>query len=163
MLNIFNLFLFLFALWTFFMASSENLSWLYLGLGFIAAISVAIFSYRFKLIDKKSELLYLSFGFYRNFLLTYVTNFFSGLKLLIALATRREPFKPTIHIVNYGPKKGLNTALFATTINMTTGLFCLMIREKEIFIHAAEKEYFERLDLKKLASDLVNVNDDNLI
>ena len=163
MLNIFNLFLFLFALWAFFMISSGNLSWLYLWLGFVSSVLIAVSSYKVKLIDKKSELLYLSFGFYRNFLFTYLANFFSAIELLVALATRREPFKPTIHIVAYDQKKGLNPALFATTINMTTGLFCLMIREKEIFIHAAEKEYFERFDLKKLSNDLVNVNDDNLI
>ncbi len=163
MLNIFNLFLFLFALWILFMISAGNISWLYLSFGIIASGLLSLFSYKIRLIEEKSELLYLSFGFYRNFLKIYFENFFSAITLIIALALRREPFKPVIHVVNFDEKYHLNLALFATTINMTTGLFCIAIRDDEIFIHAAEEDYFTRFDLQKLVKQLRHVNDDNLV
>jgi multisubunit Na+/H+ antiporter MnhE subunit len=163
MLNIFNLFLFLFALWILFMISSGNLSWVYLVLGILSSALVSGFSYKMKLIENKSELLYLSFGFYRNFFTTYLDNFFSAIKLVVRLAYRREPFKPVIHVVNLNQKFRPNLALFATTINMTTGLFCIAIRENEIFVHAAEEDYFTRFNLEKLMAQLTHVNDDNLV
>ena len=163
MLNIFNLFLFLFALWILFMISAGNISWLYLILGIISSALVAAFSHKMKLIETKSELLYLSFGFYRSFLKTYFDNFFSAIKLVIALAYRREPFKPVIHVVTLNQKFHPNLALFATTINMTTGLFCIAVRDDEIFVHAAETDYFARFDLEKLMAQLTQVNDDNLV
>ncbi len=129
----------------------------------MASTLLSLFSYKIKLIDEKSELLYLSFGFYRNFLKIYFGNFVSAITLIIALSFRREPFKPVIHVVNFDKKYHLNLALFATTINMTTGLFCIAIRDNEIFIHAAEEDYFARFDLQKLAKQLRYVNDDNLV
>lgn len=162
MLNIFNLFLFLFTLWVFLMISSGNISWLYLALGIFSAAFISVVSYKVRLIEERSELLYLSFGFYHHFLKIYFGNFFSALNLVIDLAFRREPFKPVIHAVNFN-KAHLNLALFATTINMTTGLFCIGMHEGEVFIHAAEEDYFKRLDLKKLIPILTCVNDDNLV
>ncbi len=146
-----------------FMFSSENITWLYLFIGLISSALISFYSYRVKLIDEKSELLYLSFGFYRNFIVIYFSNFFSAIKLIFQLAFRREPFQPSIHIVNYGLKKDLNPALLATTINMMTGLFCISLRENEVQIHAVEHDYFDRLDFKKLLLDLTEVNDDKLI
>ncbi len=166
MLNIFNLFLFLLALWGMFMFSSENVSWLYLSLGLISAALISFYSYRVKLIDEKSELLYLSFGFYRNFLAIYFCNFFSAIKLIFQLAFRREPhksFSPSIHVVNLNLRKEINPALLATTINMVTGLFCISLRENEMQIHAVEHDYFDHFDFKKLLYDLAEVNDDKLI
>lgn len=163
MLNIFNLFLFLFALWSLFMISSGNISWLYLVLGIGSSAFVSGLSYRLKLIDKNSELLYLSLGFYQNFVVSYFRNFFSSIKLVIKLAFRREPFKPVIHVTNINQKHRLNYTLLATSINMTTGLFCIGLREKEIFVHAIEEEYFARFDLRKLMADLAKVNDDDLV
>ena len=145
------------------MVSAGNISWTYLIFGIMASGLIAVSSYKVKLIEKKSELLYMSFGFYRNFLQSYFDNFFSSLTLVIALAFRREPFKPVIRIVNFGEKHRINLALFATTINMTTGLFCIALRESEIFIHEAEDDYFTRFNLAKLMKQLAHVNDDNLV
>lgn len=163
MLNIFNLFLFLFALWTLFMISAGNISWLYLGLGILSSAFVAGVSYKLKLIEKKSELLYLSLGFYRNFVSAYFSNSISAFKLISDLAFRREPLKPVIHVVTFDSKRHTNLTLLATSVNMTTGLFCIGLRENEIFIHAAEEDYFSRFDMKKLMSDLAKINDDDLV
>ncbi len=145
------------------MISAGNISWLYLFLGISSAAFVSALSYRLKLIEKNSELLYLSLGFYHNFILAYFKNFVSSLKLIIDLAFRREPFKPVIHVTNLNQKHRLNQTVLATSVNMTTGLFCIGLREKEIFVHAIEEEYFSRFDLKKLMSDLAKVNDDDLV
>ena len=163
MLNIFNLFLFLFALWILFMISAGNISWLYLGFGVLASFFVSVFSYKLNLVEEKSELLYLSFGFYRHFLATYFNNFFSALKLIIRLSFVREPLKPIIYIIKFSHDETFNLALLAASINMTTGLFCIGMRDQDLLVHAIDEKYFKRFNLSALTRILTNVNDDNLV
>ncbi len=163
MLNIFNLFLFLLALWITFMVVAGNISWLYLGFGIVSAAFVAFSSSKLKLVEEKSELLYLSFGFYRHFFKIYCGSFFSSLNLIVEMAFRREPFKPVIHVVKITNKNRINLALFATSINMNTGLFCIGMRDNEAFIHAVEEQYFAKFNVRKLLNILPHINDDNLV
>lgn len=145
------------------MVASGNLSWLYLAFGIISSVLIAFSSYKLKLVEEKSELLYLSFGFYRHFFKIYFGSFFSALTLIFELAFRREPFKPVIHLVKITNKNRINLALFATSINMSSGLFCIGMRDNEAFIHAVEDQYFAKFNLKNLLSILPHINDDNLV
>ncbi len=145
------------------MISAGSISWLYLFIGVLSAAFVSLSSYRYKLIGEKSELLYLSFGFYRNFLKIFFRNFFSSVKLIIALAFRREPFKAGIHVLNFKYNPNLNLALLATSINMQTGLFCVSLRPNQVFVHAVDKEHLARFNFQKLVSELTYVNDDHLV
>jgi multisubunit Na+/H+ antiporter MnhE subunit len=163
MLNIFNLFLFLFASWMIFTILNNQLSWLYVFLGVISSTLVSIISYRLKLIEEKSELLYLSIGFYRHFLSLYFKNFFSQIGLIFSLAFSHKEVKSVIYIISIDYKNQFNPALLATSINMTTGLFCVLVKDNNFFIHMIEESFFQNLDLKKTIKILKNVNDDNLI
>lgn len=163
MLNIFNLFLFLFALWILFMISADQLSWLYVFFGILASGLVSVASFRLKLIEEKSELLYLSFGFYRHFFKIFMKSFFSAIKLIIDLAISRKPLHPTLHNVKFSPKNKFNPALLMASYNMSTGLFSIGNKDDEILIHAIDEEYFKKFDLQKTCNSLNNVNDDNLI
>lgn len=163
MLNIFNLFLFLLALWFVFMASSGNISWLYLGFGIFSCALVAFFSYKAKLISPQEEMLYLSIGFYRVFLKNYLCNFFSSMSLLNALAFRKEPFKGRTFEVKINQKNLPNFALLVASINMMSGIFCVAADKKSLLIHAIEKDYFAKFNLKDLCEELATVNDDNLV
>ncbi len=163
MLNIFNLFLFLFTLWILFMISAGNISWLYLGFGILASGVVSVFSYKLKLIEEKSELLHLSFGFYRHFFSIYFGNFFSALKLIIRAAFAREPLNPVIYVTEFNHDETFNLGLLTASINMTTGLFCIGMRNEDLLIHAVDSDHFKRFDLLKTISVLREVNDDNLV
>src|SRR3989338_1139716 len=80
MVNIFNLFLFLLFFWFILMLSIAQFSPIYIIFGTVFSYSVSFLAYKLKLIEKKSELLYLSFNFYRHFLKIYFTNFFPAIK-----------------------------------------------------------------------------------
>lgn len=163
MLNIFNLFLFLFALWILFMISAGHISWLYVFFGILASGLVSISSFRLKLIEEKSEVLYLSFGFYRHFSKIFLKNFFSALKLIIDLAISRKSLHPTLHKIKLSEKNKFNPALLMASFNMSTGLFSIGTQDEEILIHAIDEEYFLQFDLQKTCNHLNNVNDDNLV
>lgn len=163
MLNIFNLFLFLFALWIFFMIAGNNISWLYIFFGLIASGFVAIVSFRLKLVEEKSELLYLSLGFYRHFINLFIKSFFSAIALIISLAISRKELNPTIHKIKLTPKDKFNPALLMASFNMSSGLFSIGMKDDEILVHAIDESYFKKFDLNKTRRSLNNANDDNLI
>lgn len=162
MLNIFNLFLFLFAIWAVFIFISGHISLVYALCGIIAAALATLASIRLRLFEKKTEMLYLSFGFYRHFCRIFLKNFFSSINLIIDLALRKTEPKPTIHYLKID-KDDPNAPLLAPTLNMTCGLFCVALEEDKIMVHAIEEKYFRNFDLKKNLRSLSNVNDDNLV
>jgi multisubunit Na+/H+ antiporter MnhE subunit len=164
MLNIFNLFLFLFTIWIVLLVLSTKTTWLYLFLGIICAALVSIFSYRLKLIDEKSELLYLSIGFYRHFGSLYFKNLFSAFGLIFLLVfDKNSNMTPIIYVVDMDHKNKFNPALFASTINMTSGLFCLLNKEEKFFIHCLDQKFFNNFDPYKTVKILKEINDDNLV
>lgn len=163
MLNIFNLFLFLLTLWVMFMIASSKVSWLYVFFGILASLLVSISSYRIKLVEEKSELLHLSFGFYRHFVKIFLKGFVSSLKLIITLALSRKAPSPLIYSIKLGKESQINPALLMASFNMTTGLFCIGVKEDEILVHAIDEAHFKKFDLQKICKSLKNINDDNLV
>ncbi len=162
MLNIFNLFLFLFAVWIGFILTSGHISWLYVFFGIVAAGLTTLVSMRLKLVEEKTEMLYLSFGFYRHFLKIFFGNFFSSINLIIDLAIRRSEIKPALHHIKIN-KSDCDTSLLAASVNMMSGLFSVNLDEEEILIHSIDQKYFKNFDLKKIQRSLHHVNDDNLV
>lgn len=162
MLNIFNLFLFLFALWIVLIVTSNHISWLYVFFGFIAAGLATLVSMRLKLLDKKSEMLFLSLGFYRHFLKVFIKSFFKSIAIIIDLALGKSHLVPAIYKIKINKEK-TTPALLATSANMVCGLFTINLDEDEITIHALDEKYFRGFDLKKIYQSLSNVNDDNLV
>lgn len=163
MLNIFNLFLFLLALWILFMVAGENISALYVFYGVMAAGLVSFASFKLKLVEEKSELLYLSIGFHRHFLKIFLKNFLSAVKLVCSLALAREPSHPLVYVVRIDEKNHFNIALLMASFNMSTGLFCIGVKDNEVLVHSIDEEHFKRFNLQRMCKSLNNVNDDNLV
>ncbi len=162
MLNIFNLFLFLFTLWIVFMVTSGHISWLYVAFGVVAAGLTTIISRRLKLIESRSEMLYLSFGFYRHFIKIFIGNFFGSIGMVIDLALRNSDIKPIVYRVKIN-KLNCDSSLLATSINLMLGLFTITLDDEVIEIHSIDEKYFKNFDLKKIQRSLSDVNDDNLV
>ena len=163
MLNIFNLFLFLLTLWFVFMFVGHDFSIPFLIFGIISSLVISIISYQLKLINNKSELLYLSLGFYHHFFGIYFKNFFKSMNLVFDLAINRKSLHPTIHRIKFHDHYRFNSALLISSFNMSAGLFSIGIDGDEIIIHAIHEEYFYEFDLLKNIINLNNVNDDNLV
>ena len=141
-----------------------NISWLYVFFGIIAAGFVSVASFRLNMVEKRSELLYLSIGFYRHFVRLYLNNFFSAINLILKLAFTSQQIQPLVYVVKLSPSRNhFNPALLMTSFNMTTGLFCIGAKDKEIFVHAISESYFRKFDLIKTCASLNNANDDNLV
>ena len=163
MLNIFNLFLFLLTLWSLFMFFGNDFSLPFLIFGIFSSGLVAMVAYRLKLINQKSELLYLSLGFYKHYLGIYFKNFISSLSLIIDLAINRKSLHPTIHKVKFRDSYNFNPALLISSYNMSTGLFAIAFENDNLIIHAIHEDYFYKFDLLHYTLNLNNVNDDNLV
>jgi multisubunit Na+/H+ antiporter MnhE subunit len=163
MTNIFNLFLFLFALWVALMFASENISWFYIFFGIIAASLISFVSFRLKLLEEKSELLYLSFGFYRHFVKIFLKNFFTEIRLIIDLAFKKQPLHPLVYQIKFMPKSRINMAVLIASFNMSAGLLLIGSKDDELMIHAINEDFLKRFDLQQACAQISKINDDNLV
>lgn len=145
------------------MVSSDHISWLYTFLGLLSAALISVLSYKTKLINEKSELLYLSAGFYRHFFKIYFKNFFSSLRMLVIMAFSNRSLRPVIRSMNIGDEVIFNRPLLLTSLNMTTGILCFNANEEIFLLHCADDKYFRKFNLAKTVKVLSNVNDDDSI
>lgn len=137
----------------------------YVCFGLVSCVLVAVISAKIGLIEKNSELLYLSFGFYRHFFSIFVKNFSGSIVLIIALAFGSKKFQPTLCKAVIKKKFDFNPALLIATINMTCGLLCLEAKDddSEFVIHAIDEKFFDKFDLQKTCLSLEETNDDKLV
>lgn len=145
------------------MTTSGNISIFYGILGIFSSAIISIAAFHLKLIEKKSELLYLSLGFYAHFVKIFIKNFFSSIKFITIFSFTRAPLLPAIYHIKINEDNKVNLAILMTTINMTTGLFAMGLQEDELLIHALDKDYFAKFDFKRVCSSLKNINDDNIV
>ena len=163
MLNIFNQFLFLVAVWLFFMVIGKNFTLIYFFIGVFSSLIISLFCYHLKLIDSKSKFLYLSFGFYRHFLLIYFKNFFRAIFLIIDLAINRRSMNPRLHFVEIKRNHNFSEELLIASINLSAGLLVIQVNEENIVIHSIDEEFFYRVNFNKIYKNLANVNDDEIV
>jgi hypothetical protein len=135
----------------------------FLVFGIFSSFIISIVSYRLKLIDEKSELLYLSLGFYRHFLALYFKNFLSSIFLIIDLAVNRKSLHPTLHQVKFRESYNFNPALLISSYNMSTGLFAIAMENGIIIVHTIHEDFFYKFDLLNNTLNLCNINDDNIV
>lgn len=165
MINLFNLFLFLLAFWGALMVIFSQYSIVYLLIGIFASFFISIISFRLKIVTKNSELLYMSFGFYKHFFLLYCSSFFKSLGLIFKLSYNPNMLEPVIYNLEIPAKYKFNLSLLISSINLAPGLLTIGTKNegKILLIHACDKKYLQNFDIENICSNLDSVNDDNLV
>lgn len=163
MLNIFNLFLFLFVLWILLMFSFVKISWSCTILGIFSAAIISFFSYKIGFINKKSDFLYLDSSFYHRFFKNYFKGFFSSIMLIINMAFNIKKLKPTIRIISLTEEDRFNHSLLLASFNMSMGIFCFRNIDEKFFIHFMDDEYFEKFNIEKTIKLLNKIKEDDSI
>lgn len=161
MLNIFNLFLFLFAIWSTLLLLSNHIAWSWAIFGIISAFLISCISYKLKLIDNKSQFPFLQTGFYSHFFMLYCTNFISSIKLIIVLAFGNNSNKAVIKSLKFSAAEVSNSLMIAT-INMNSGLLCIDCDDEKFLVYCVDQEYLKNCDFEKILKSLKNVNDDEI-
>jgi len=164
MINLINYFLFLFFLWLIFMVMGHNFSASFAIIGAIFSFLISLISYRFNLINKKSELLFLSLGFYHHFFKLYFKNFYSSLMLIIKIVSGKKNINPVIYkLLIDDNNKSFNPSSLISTINMNTGLLVIFNENNSLLIHALNEEYINHFNFSANIAKLNNLNDDKLV
>lgn len=146
------------------MVSHEKISIIYLTFGIFSSAFVSLICYNLKLIEKKSEMLYLSFGFYKHFLVTYLKNFIPAISLLFKLAFDSSKFNSQINKISLNTRaKQEASELLQATINLTSGICVTNVTKTHIAVDAIDKEYYQDFNIKKTFKKLENINDDNIV
>jgi hypothetical protein len=121
-----------------------------------------VISLRLKLIEKNSEMLYLSLGFYHHFVKLFFINFIPSMRLLFKMMFRQDSLTPVSHNIK-NDEENINISALISTINMTSGLLVTNLKDNEISIHAANKLCLDNFNLRKTQKILQHINDDNLV
>lgn len=145
------------------MFASGNISWFYIFFGIIASSLISFASFRLKLLEEKSELLYLSFGFYRHFVKIFFKNFSAEIKLVTDLAFKKQPLHPLVYKIKFIPKSKVNVAVLIASFNMSAGLLLIGSKDDELMIHAINEDFLKRFDLQRTYAEISKINDDNLV
>ncbi len=162
-MNIFNLFLFLLVFWALFLIGSQNFSPFFILSGIFFSFLVSGASFKLGLVEKKSELLYLSFGFYRYFFGVFFENFLSSIRLIIDLAINPTEVHPVVLRTTFTNSKNVNLSLLEMTINMTCGLSCVEISDDTLVIHAINRNFIKDFDPRKICKNISAIGDDSLV
>ncbi len=143
------------------MLSSNHINFTYLALGVFSSAITAFTASKLKLINKDTEFLYLSIGFYRHFIKLYFTNFFKSVAVILRLSLSNKPLRPLVYSILIEYKDKFNPGLMDSTLNMSAGLFCIGVNDETFFVHALDESYFEHLDFTRIKKILPQLNDDN--
>jgi len=161
MINIFNLFLFLISIWILVMIITSKSSAIYFLFGSLAAILISFFSYKLKIIDKKSKFLYLNIGFYRHFFALFVKNYVKSLILILKFAFFKNDNLAIIKKYKIH-NQDIDITMLVSSINMITGLYAIN-KGNELIVYYLDKSYLKDLNFKKIYKSLNNIDDNNLV
>jgi len=164
MINIFTLFLLLLALWSSFVYLIFGFDYTYFVLGIVASLVISLICFNLKIINKKSELLYLSWGFYKYFIKLYFTNFFKQITVQIKMLFISSFTDPrSIKVVYRTQENKNNSFLFEATINFMAGYSIIEIKPDHILVGAINRSYEDQFFAKRIFAKIKNINDDNLV
>lgn len=166
MLNIFNLFLFLFLVWGLFLIVLLKFSISSIIFGGVASFIIAYYAFKIKIIKKDTELIFLNYNFYRHFIKIYLKNFIRSLNLLIELVFFHKGIRPLV----YKQKikiQDFDYQLLEYSINCSAGLNCIDIeinnKDYVFVIHSLNEGYFEQFQIKKIIRFLPHINEDKIV
>lgn len=164
MINIFNLFLLLLALWSSVVYTLFGFDYVYLVLGVVPALLISVACFNLRIINKKSELLYLSWGFYTYFVKLYCSNFFKQILLQIMMVATPSIIDPkVIKTVLKSSEDKKHAFLFESTIDFMAGYSVLEVHTDYILVGAINSEYAARFSSKAIFKKVNNINDDSLV
>lgn len=164
MINIFNLFLFLCGFWAILAFVNGSFTLLFLIFGCVVALIISLISWKFKIINKNFNFLFLNLGFYYHFLSLLFVSFFYCVGFLIKsiLFNQKEPNCLFFIQLNKGLGK-TDLSLFIATLCFIPGISYIKSDENEIVIYAVSEKLFESLNLGKFYYNIHKINDDSLI
>lgn len=161
MLNIFNLFLFLFGTWSLLMFVAGKISWLFTAVGILVSFLISLFSYKLNLIDKRTQFPFLQTGFYIHFFKIYVNNFIASIALLVILAFGKRSLSVSKKFLKTKEDNIIDSVVIAT-INMSVGLLCVDCDSEGFLVTSLGEEYFRDFDFEGTLNSLRKFNDDEI-
>lgn len=164
MINIFNLFLFLTAIWAVLLFAFDSFSTSYMVFGMFCAFITTLISWKLKLINKNFNFLFLNFGFYKHFFLVFFFSLFRSIFYLIKLVLLSK--ETSGYILEITPKKTPEKSdlmLFVATLTFIFGVSYIGTKKGAILIYVVDKDFFNEDRLKKIYDNISQINDDRLV
>ena len=163
MINIFNLFLVLFTFWFFLIFANFNLNFITLIIGLICCSIIAYCSWKFKLINRKTEFLFLIFGFYKFFFSLFIISLYNSFLLLFEFLKFTPQINPVIYNLPFKNSKQINIPILISAITLIPGISFIDFNKNHIVIYCLNEKLVKKANLKNLISNLQKINDNSIV
>jgi len=163
MINIFNLFLVLFSFWFFLIFANSNINIFTISAGIFFCSAISYFSWKFKLIGRKTEFLFLSFGFYKFFFNLFFISLFNSFLILFEFLKFTPKINPVIYHIPFKNSKQINISILISAITLVPGVSFIDLKDENIIIYALNENLVKKTNLKNLISNLQKINDNNIV
>ena len=163
MINIFNLFLFLYAFWGILAFAGGNLGMNFIIFGFLFSLIISLAAWKLKLINKKANFLFLNLGFYKHFLSLFFANLFRSIIFLAKTTFSKSQDNNCFFEITF--EKILNKSelsIFMASISFIPGICYVSCDKNIVTIYALNEEFFKKDSLNKIYNNINKVDDDNL-
>lgn len=162
MTNIFNQFIFLLFIWLIFMVLGQNFSFFYLNSGIITSLLLAFLSFKLKIIEKNSPMLFLHLNFYKHFLSIILVSFIYSFRLIYIILLAKKEFTPKIYSFEVELKDDEKN-LFIASANLFCGISLIEEDKNQFKIHAIDDWFFKKFNHKKVIKSIAQINENEII
>jgi len=114
--------------------------------GALAAIGVALFCRRLKIVDKEGQPIYLLFSALRYWPWLVWQIVLSALSVSRIIVSPNLPISPTLLRVKASQKTDIGIVTYANSITLTPGTISVEVEEGEILVHAITKDSADGLE-----------------
>ncbi len=164
MINIFNLFLFLCALWVFLAFTSGNIMINLLIFGVLFSLIISCFFWKLKFFNKNTNFLFLNIGFYRHFFNLFLRSFFYFIPYLLRVTFNKEEENNHLFQIKFKTAlTELELSVFIVSISFVPGISYVDSDDGIITLYALNEKFANKSYLNKIYNSIHQINDDNLI
>jgi len=165
MINISTLFLVLFVTWILYGVISDLIivSTLFIISGFVLSGIISLLVWKLRIINTKTQFLFLQFGFYKYIFHKINESFFNVFRMAFAFLKIKQNFNPALDYIFLNKDDDSEIALCVNIITSLPGTICVAIKKRYIVVHSLHPSYFSLSDMYAVSSEINSVYDDSLI
>lgn len=150
-------------IWLLLFLFNSSFSAVYFIVGIFVCVFISYLMMKLKIVNKKSNFLFLQFGFYKFIFSKIGSTFLYTIYLTLQFWKNNDNFEQVVDYL-YIDNSNLNeVGLIVNTFNMMPGVICCATRKQYIIVHSLGYQYFIPSDIFILNDAVADIYDDNVM
>ena len=163
MLIFLTLFFTYLCIWIILFLLNSIFSSLYFLLGVAICLFVSYITVKLKVINHKTNFLFLQIGFYKYIFSKINASLLYTIYLTLQFYKKEQNFEEIVDYIYVDNPNVHEMALMTNTLNLLPGVICCAIKKQHLIVHSLGFQYFIPSDIFVLNDEILNIYDDNII